>query len=64
MTIYTVKKEAKLGIIPEHRLRQMLKEGKLPGFYAGNRYYIWHELLMEQIEECCRANARGAVNGN
>lgn len=38
-------------------LRTRLKRNKLPGFYAGNRYYINVPLLMEMIDAECRLNA-------
>lgn len=56
MTLNTIRSEAKLGFVPEYRLREMLRKGELPGFYAGSRYYVHHELLMEKLEADCRAN--------
>lgn len=56
MTFNTIKQEAKQGIVPEHRLRQMLKAGVLPGYFAATRFYVCHELLMEKLEADCRAN--------
>ena len=38
-------------------LRTRLKHNKLPGFYAGNRYYINVPLLMEMLDSECRLNA-------
>ena len=38
-------------------LRTRLKHNKLPGFYAGNRYYINVPLLMEMLDAECRLNA-------
>ena len=57
MTFLTIKGEAKLGIVPEHYLRAMLKRGELPGFYSGNRFYVHHEALIEKLTEECRKNA-------
>ena len=36
--------------LPEGTLRARLKRNKLPGFYAGSRYYINVLLLMEMLD--------------
>lgn len=41
----------------EGMLRARLKRNKLPGFYAGSRYYINVPLLMEMLDEESRLNA-------
>ena len=41
----TIRQTASDGILSEHRLRQMQKEGKLPGFYVGNRFLVDQEEL-------------------
>ena len=38
-------------------LRARLKRNKLPGFYAGSRYYINVPLLMEMLDAESRLNA-------
>lgn len=38
-------------------LRTRLKHNKLPGFYAGSRYYINVPLFMEMLDAECRLNA-------
>ncbi len=35
---------------PDYRLRQWGKQGLLPGFYSGTRFYIDCERLREQLE--------------
>ena len=36
----TIRQTAANGILSEYRLRKMLKEGKLPGIYVGNRFLV------------------------
>ncbi len=52
----TIRALAKEGILPEHRLRCLLREGKLPGFYSGTRYLSNVDLLEEQLERWSRLN--------
>lgn len=53
----TIREAAKAGILPENRLRQMQHQGKLPGIYSGNKFLVNADILLEQIERECRANA-------
>ena len=46
----TIRKAAQTGIMPENMLRTWLKEKKLPGVYAGTRFYVNMEALREQLE--------------
>lgn len=47
----TIKAAAKLGILPEHRMRELLKQGRLPGVYHGRKFLVNLPLLAEQIEQ-------------
>ena len=38
----------------------MQKEGKLPGFFAGNRYYVDTDAVLAQLAAECAANAANA----
>ena len=49
MTLKTIRQTAKTGILPEYRLRQMQKQGRLPGIYAGNRYLVNVEALHDYL---------------
>ena len=53
--LLTIRQVAKLGILPEFTMRQMLKRGELPGIFAGTRFYVNVGLLVEQIERESRA---------
>ena len=46
----SVRQVAKTGILSEYALRAMLKEGKLPAIYVGNKALINYDMLCEQIK--------------
>lgn len=54
-TFLTIPQEAKLGLYSLYMLRRMLAEGRLPGYFSGSRFYIHHEMLLEQIDRECRS---------
>lgn len=60
MRIYTIPKTAPVVGIPEFQLRRMQKEGKLPGFFSGTRFYINVDMLEAQLAAECAANAANA----
>lgn len=45
----TVREIAKTGLLSEHALRIMLKAGKLPAIYIGNKALINYDKLCEQL---------------
>ena len=45
----TIRQVAKTGILSEHALRIMLKAGKLPAIYVGNKALINYDKLCEQL---------------
>ena len=47
----TIRQVAATGLLPEHRLRLMQKQGKLPGIKAGTRFYINVDALERQLNE-------------
>lgn len=55
-TFKTIRQTAALGMLTENRLRIMLREGRLPGFYTGTRYMVNTDLLAEQLEAMSRAS--------
>lgn len=55
--LMTIRETAKAGILPEHRIRQMQKQGKLPGIYSGNKFLVNAEMLVQLVEQECRQNA-------
>ena len=55
----TIREAARTGIIAEHHLRLMQKQGKLPCIMAGKKCLINYQLLVEQLTE----ESKKAVNG-
>lgn len=58
----TIRQTAAKGPVPEGFLRQMEKQGRLPGVRSGNRFLVNYKLLVEQLEVESRQNCK-AVNG-
>ena len=48
-TFKTIRQTAATGILSEHRLRLMQRQGLLPGIQAGNRFLINVEALAEML---------------
>ena len=66
-TYMTIRETASETGLAEGTLRTLLKRNKLPGFYAGSRYYINVPLLMEMLDAESRLNAsidRAAEEGD
>lgn len=55
----TVREVAATGVLSEHHLRLMIKEGKVPGIYTGNRFMVNYPLLLEQLDAMSRGEAGG-----
>lgn len=47
----TIAKTAASEGIPRATLRQLVKEGRVPGFYGGRVFYINLEAFQEQLKE-------------
>ena len=47
----TIRQCGAMGPLSEHYLRLLQKQGKLPGFYVGNRYRVDRAALIEQLHE-------------
>lgn len=45
----TVREIAKLGIMPEHALRIMLKAGQLPALYVGKKALVNYDKLCDLL---------------
>ena len=57
----TIRQTAATGILSEHHLRLLEKQGKLPGIYSGNRFKVNVDLLVDQLnrESAERVQAQG-----
>ena len=51
----TIREVAKTGLLPEHALRLMAKQGKLPCITVGKKVLINFDALVEQLQ-----NLKGA----
>ena len=47
----TIRETAKTGILSEHHLRLMEKQGKLPGVRVVNRFKVNLDLLVDQLNQ-------------
>lgn len=45
----TIRQTAATGILSEHHLRLLEKQGKLPGIYSGNCFKVNVGLLVDQL---------------
>ena len=50
-TLKTIRETAATGILPEHALRQLVKQGKIPCLRVGNRVLIHYEKLCAMLNE-------------
>lgn len=46
----TIRQTAATGLLPEHRLRTLVKEGRCPGIRCGTRFMVNVKALAEQLE--------------
>lgn len=46
----TIRQTAAMGILPEHRLRILVAQGKCPGVYSGTRFLVNVNLLIEMLD--------------
>jgi len=54
----TIRQVAAMGVLSEHYLRLRLKQGKLPGVYAGSRFLVDVDALSEMLKTESRSNLR------
>lgn len=48
----TIRQVAKLFNLPEHLIRRLVKTGRAPGFYSGNRFYLNVPEFESQLNSC------------
>ena len=48
--LMTIREIAKTGLMAEHALRLLLKQGKLPAIYIGSKALINYDKLCAQLE--------------
>ena len=54
----TIRQIAKTGLLPEHALRQMSRQRKLPAIYCGTKCLVNYDLLVKQL------NSLGSENND
>lgn len=47
----TIRQTAAMGILPEHRLRILVAQGKCPGVYSGTRFLVNVNRLIELLDQ-------------
>ena len=47
----TIRQAAATKILPEHALRQLVKQGKIPHLKCGNRVLVNLDKLIEQLQQ-------------
>ena len=47
----TIRETAKTGILPETALRRLVKQGKIPGVYSGNKFIVNYDRLCAWLNE-------------
>ena len=47
--LMSIREVARTGVIPEHALRQLVREGKIPCIYSGRKALICFDRLCELI---------------
>lgn len=48
--LMTIRQCARTGILPEHRLRMLVKTGEIKPFMAGSRAYVNHNYVVEWVK--------------
>lgn len=46
----TIRQVAATGIMSEHALRQLVRQGQAPCIYIGTRCYVNYQKLLEMLE--------------
>ena len=54
MQFLTINSAARETGLPHSRLRVMQSQGRLPGFYAGSRYYVNMDQFRAQLDDASR----------
>ncbi|MBQ3176905.1 MAG: hypothetical protein IJB52_03735 [Clostridia bacterium] len=53
----TINETAKTGILSEWALRALVKQGKIPGIYVGNRFLINYDRLCDWLNNSGKTSA-------
>ena len=58
-TFKTIRQTAALGVLPEHRIRLLVAQGKCPGIYTGNRFMVNVDALTDFLDKQSREVVSG-----
>ena len=50
-TFLTIRQTAAIGVLSEHHLRMMEKQGRLPGIRTGKTFRVNFEMLIAQLDQ-------------
>lgn len=64
MQYVSINRAAEILGLPPFAVRTMHKEGRCPGFSSASRFYVNVDMLREQLERECLANAGKEVTEN
>ena len=59
MELLTINECGRRGPLKPWRLREMQKQGRLPGVFAASRYYVDYDALLRMLEAESARNAGG-----
>lgn len=51
----SIPEAARTGILPETLIRELVRKGKVPGFYSGRKFMINFDLLCELLNRASEA---------
>ena len=57
--LMTIREIAKTGLMSEHALRLLLKQGKLPAIYINSKALVNYDKLCAQLENLGSAGLQG-----
>lgn len=59
----TIRQVAKLFNLPEYSIRRLVKTGRAPGFFSGNRFYLNVPEFENQLNSCggCIENVKNST---
>lgn len=58
----TIREVAKTGILSEHCLRLMEKQGRLPCIYVGKRCLVNFDVLVQELQTLSGNESKGGIN--
>ena len=60
--LMTIPQIAKTGLLPEHALRAMVRQGEIPAIYSGSKAFINFDNLCKKLEQMGAVEASNVNN--